>query len=100
MAPRRRRGKAHGARGLLPLHRRLRRQQDRADSFARICGLNAADLLVTDAAITDEQRSSLEAHGLEVRIAGLGATEGPAAMSHNGSESAQSNHGDWSHADD
>jgi DeoR/GlpR family transcriptional regulator of sugar metabolism len=68
-------------------------------AFARICALSAADLLVTDAAITDEQRSTLEARGLEVRIAGLETADDPASRSDNGSESAQNNRGDWSDAD-
>jgi len=68
-------------------------------AFARICALNAADLLVTDAAITEEQCSAFEAHGLEVQIAGLGATDAPAATSHKGTENSQSNDEDWSHAD-
>jgi DeoR/GlpR family transcriptional regulator of sugar metabolism len=69
-------------------------------AFARICALNTADLLVTDAAITDEQRSALEAHGLEVLIAGLGTTDGAAVTSHNGTENAESDDGEWSYADD
>jgi DeoR/GlpR family transcriptional regulator of sugar metabolism len=47
-------------------------------AFARICGLSAAEVLVTDSAITDEHRSALEARGLEVRTAmptGFDATE-------------------------
>jgi DeoR/GlpR family transcriptional regulator of sugar metabolism len=43
-------------------------------AFARICGLDAAELLVTDIAITDDQRAALEARGLEVRVA---VPEGP-----------------------
>jgi DeoR/GlpR family transcriptional regulator of sugar metabolism len=38
-------------------------------AFARICGLEAVGLLVTDAAASDEQRTALAAAGLEVRIA-------------------------------
>ncbi|MGD0808885.1 MAG: DeoR/GlpR family DNA-binding transcription regulator [Acidimicrobiales bacterium] len=68
-------------------------------AFARICALNAADLLVTDSAITEEQRSALEAHGLEVRTAGPGDNDGLGATSHNGSDNARSNHGDWSRDD-
>jgi DeoR/GlpR family transcriptional regulator of sugar metabolism len=69
-------------------------------AFARICALNAADLLVTDAAITVEQRSALEAHGLEVLIAGLGTIDSAAVTSHNGTENAESDDGEWSYADD
>lgn len=46
-------------------------------AFARICGLSAAELLVTDSAITYEQRSALEARGLEVRIAVQGGADVP-----------------------
>jgi DeoR family transcriptional regulator of aga operon len=67
-------------------------------AFARICALNAADLLVTDAAIPAELCSAFEAHGLEVQIAGLGTTDA-AATSHKGTENSQSNDEDWSHAD-
>ena len=48
-------------------------------AFARICGLAAAELLVTDSAITDEQRSALEARGLEVRVTATPATPASSA---------------------
>jgi DeoR/GlpR family transcriptional regulator of sugar metabolism len=69
-------------------------------AFARISALNAADLIVTDPAITDEQRSALEAHGLEVRIAGPGPTDGPEVRSLSGSNNAESNHGEWNYGED
>ena len=51
-------------------------------AFARICALSAADLLVTDPAITDEQRSTLESRGLEVRVAAGGSLGDSAGTNH------------------
>jgi DeoR/GlpR family transcriptional regulator of sugar metabolism len=61
-------------------------------AFARICALNAVDLLVTDMAVTEEQRSALEARGLEVRVAGPWTNNGQAPGSHNGGETVQNNY--------